>query len=92
VVIWRKIEVAQDDGRVEGSLVTKISSREEGPDFDLVGTLRKVVVRKTRGATCMTCYHVLPPCRMYNDSNYCDTLEYEWPLARCCHLVVYLDG
>jgi hypothetical protein len=31
------------------------------------------------------------PCRLYTDSNYHDTLRYEWLLARCCHLVVCLD-
>jgi hypothetical protein len=28
---------------------------------------------------------------MYTDSNHHDTLGYEWPLTRCCHLVVCLD-
>jgi hypothetical protein len=32
------------------------------------------------------------PCRVYTDLNHCDTLGYEWPLARCFHLVVCLDG
>jgi hypothetical protein len=31
------------------------------------------------------------PYRVYIDSNHRDTLGYEWPLARCCHLVVCLD-
>jgi hypothetical protein len=30
------------------------------------------------------------PYRVYTDSNHRDTLEYEWPLAHCCHLVVCL--
>jgi hypothetical protein len=30
------------------------------------------------------------PYRVYIDSNRRNTLEYEWSLARCCHLVVYL--
>jgi hypothetical protein len=30
------------------------------------------------------------PCRTYTDLNRYDTLGYEWPLARCYHLVVYL--
>jgi hypothetical protein len=29
---------------------------------------------------------------VYTDSNHRDTLIYEWPLARCSHLVVYIDG
>jgi hypothetical protein len=31
------------------------------------------------------------PCRVYTDSNHCDTLRYEWSLAHWCHLVVCLD-
>jgi hypothetical protein len=45
--LWRENEVAQDDGRVERSLETKISSQEQGSNFDLVETSRKVVVRET---------------------------------------------
>jgi hypothetical protein len=30
------------------------------------------------------------PCWVYTDSNHRDTLEYEWPLVRCCHLIVCL--
>jgi hypothetical protein len=29
------------------------------------------------------------PYRVYTDSNRHDTLGYEWPLARYCHLVVF---
>jgi hypothetical protein len=58
--LWRENEVAQDDGRVVRSLGTKISSREQGPNFDLVGTSWKVVVRETREATHMLCCKVLP--------------------------------
>jgi hypothetical protein len=28
---------------------------------------------------------------MYTDLNHRDTLEYEWSVVRCCHLVVCLD-
>jgi hypothetical protein len=48
--MWRENEVAQDDGRVGRSLRAKTSSWEQGPDFDLVGTSWKVVVRETREA------------------------------------------
>jgi hypothetical protein len=30
------------------------------------------------------------PCRVYIDSNHCDTLIYECPLVCCCHLIVCL--
>jgi hypothetical protein len=29
------------------------------------------------------------PCKVYADSNHHDTLGYEGPLARCCHLIVF---
>jgi hypothetical protein len=35
------------------------------------------------------------PCKVYIDSNRCDTLRYEWLLTCCCHLVVsavLMDG
>jgi hypothetical protein len=51
--MWRENEAAQDDGWVGQSLGAKTSSQEQGPDFDLVGTSRKVVVRETHRATCM---------------------------------------
>jgi hypothetical protein len=57
--LWRENEVAQDDDRGGRLLGIKISSREQGPDFDLVGILRKVVARDTRGAAHMTCCQVL---------------------------------
>jgi hypothetical protein len=38
VVLWSENEVAQDDDRAGRSLGTKISSQEQGPDFELVGT------------------------------------------------------
>jgi hypothetical protein len=30
------------------------------------------------------------PYRVYTNLNHCDTLGYEWPFARCCHLIVCL--
>jgi hypothetical protein len=53
--LWRGTEVAHDDGRAKRSVGIKISSREQRPDFDLVGILRRVVVRETHGAKRMTC-------------------------------------
>jgi hypothetical protein len=54
--LWRKNEVAQNDGRVGRSLGTNISSQEQMPNFDLVGTPQKVDVRETRGVTRMMCF------------------------------------
>jgi hypothetical protein len=58
--LWRENEVAQDDGRVGRSLGTKISSREQRLDFDLVRTSQKVIVRETREGMHMTYCQVLP--------------------------------
>jgi hypothetical protein len=68
------------------------SSREQRPNFDLVGTSRTVVVRETRGATHMTCWSVFFPLHgVYRfDSNRHNTLGYEWLLAHCWHIVVCL--
>jgi hypothetical protein len=41
-----------------------------------------------------TCCQVFPY-RVYTNSNRCDTLRYEWPLARCYDLIVFdllMDG
>jgi hypothetical protein len=46
----------QDDGRAGRSLGAKTSSREQSPNFDLVGTSRTVVVHETRGAMHMMCW------------------------------------
>jgi hypothetical protein len=56
VVCWRENEAAHDDGRVERSLGTKTFSREQGPNFDLVGTSQMVVVCEIREAKCTTCW------------------------------------
>jgi hypothetical protein len=74
--LWRENEVAQDDGWTGRSLGTKISSREQRSDFDLVGTSRKVVVREPERPRVQ---HVVRffPCRVYNNLNLCDTLGYE---------------
>jgi hypothetical protein len=56
VVQWRENEAAQDDGWVRRSLGGKTLSREQGPDFDLVGTSQTVIVRETSGATHMMCW------------------------------------
>jgi hypothetical protein len=46
----------QDDSQAGRSLGAKTSSREQSPDFNLVGTLWAVVVRETRGAMRTTCW------------------------------------
>jgi hypothetical protein len=51
----------QDDGRAGRSLGAKTLSREQSPDFDLVGTSWMVAVCETRGATYMTCWSCSSP-------------------------------
>jgi hypothetical protein len=56
------------------------SSREQGPDFELVGTCEWLsYVRASRSQA----YGVLAwffPCRVYIDLSHRDTLGYEWQL------------
>jgi hypothetical protein len=80
----------QDDDWVERSLVAKTSSREQSPEFDLVGTSLMVVVRETPGVTRTTCRLGSFPYRVYIDSSHHDTLRYKWSLVCCSHLVVCL--
>jgi hypothetical protein len=48
-------EAAHDDDWAEQSLGAKTSSREQGPNFNLVGTSQTVVIRETREAKRTTC-------------------------------------
>jgi hypothetical protein len=54
VFSWRENEAAQDDGQAGALLGAKTSSREQGPDFDLVGTSPKDVICETPGP-CIQC-------------------------------------
>jgi hypothetical protein len=53
--LWEN-EIAHDDDRAGRSLGAKTSSREQGPSFDLVGTLQMIVVCETREAKRTTCW------------------------------------
>jgi hypothetical protein len=59
----------------------KTSSREQGPNFDIVGTYEWLsYVRASRSQA----YSLLVrffPCRVYIDSSHRDTLGYEWQLV-----------
>jgi hypothetical protein len=61
-------------------LRAKTSSREQGPNFDIVGTCEWLsYVRAPRSQA----YGMLVrffPCRVYIDSSRRDTLGYEWQL------------
>jgi hypothetical protein len=49
-------EATHDDDWARRSLGVKTSYREQGPSFDLVGTLWVVVVRETREVKRTTCW------------------------------------
>jgi hypothetical protein len=50
--MWRENEVAQDDDRARRLLGAKTLSREQGPNFDLIGTSRKVIIREIYEWSC----------------------------------------
>jgi hypothetical protein len=67
----------------EGGMKTraKTSSREQGPDFDLVGTWKWLSYVRASGRQAYGVLVRFPPCRVYIDSSHRDTLGYEWHLA-----------
>jgi hypothetical protein len=68
----------------------KTSSREQGPDFDIVRTCEWLsYMRASESQECVVLVRFFP-CRVYINSSHRDTLGYEWQLVRCSHLVVYL--
>jgi hypothetical protein len=86
VVCWRGNEApGWRPSRV--SLGAKTSSWVQETDFDLVGTLQMVVIHETPGVACTSCWSGSFPGRVYIDSSHHDTLGYEWPFVRCCHLI-----
>jgi hypothetical protein len=55
----------------------KTSSREQGPEFDLVGTCEWLsYVRASRSQVYVVLVRFFP-CRVYIDSSHHDTLDYE---------------
>jgi hypothetical protein len=57
------------------------SSREQGPNFNIVGTCEWLSYVR---ASMSQAYNVLVrffPCRVYIDLSRCDTLGYEWQLV-----------
>jgi hypothetical protein len=72
----------------------KTSSREQGPNFDLVGTCEWLSYVRASGSQAYGVLVRFFPCRVYIDLSHRDTLDYEWQLVHCSHLVVcllYLD-
>jgi hypothetical protein len=59
----------------------KTSSREQGPDFDLVGTCEWLSYMRASGSQAYDVLVRFFPCRVYIDSNRRDTLGYEWQLV-----------
>jgi hypothetical protein len=62
-------------GRV--SLGAMTSYREQGTNFNLVGTSQMVVIRETPRVARIACWSGSFPCRVYIDSSHRDTLGYE---------------
>jgi hypothetical protein len=59
----------------------KTSSREQGPDFDLVGTCQRLSYVRASGSLAYGMLVRFFPYRVYNDLSHRDTLGYEWHLA-----------
>jgi hypothetical protein len=62
-------------------LRAKNSSREQGLDFDLLGTCEWLPYVRASGSQSYGVLVRFFPCRVYIDSSRCDTLGYEWHLA-----------
>jgi hypothetical protein len=56
----------------------KTSSREQGPDFDLVGTCEWLSYVRASGSQVYVVLVRFFPWRVYIDSSHHDTLGYEW--------------
>jgi hypothetical protein len=57
------------------------SSREQGPDFDIVGTCKWLSYVRASGSQAYGVLVRFFPCRVYIDSSRRDTLGYEWQLV-----------
>jgi hypothetical protein len=55
----------------------KTSSREQGPNFDLVGTCERLSYVRTFGSPAYGVLVRFFPCRVYINSSHCNTLGYE---------------
>jgi hypothetical protein len=59
----------------------KTSSREQGADFDLVGTYEWLSCVRASGSQAYGVLVRFFPCRVYIDSSHHDTLDYVWQLV-----------
>jgi hypothetical protein len=59
----------------------KTSSREQEPDFDLVGTSEWLSYVTASGSHAYGVLVRFFPCRVYIDSSHHDTLGYEWQVV-----------
>jgi hypothetical protein len=58
----------------------KTSSREQGPDFDIVGTCEWLSYMRAFESQAYDALVRFFPCRVYIDLSHRDTLSYEWQL------------
>jgi hypothetical protein len=61
--------------------MAKTSSREQGPDFDIVGTCEWLSYVRASGSQAYGVLVRFFPCRVYIDSSRRDTLGYKWQLV-----------
>jgi hypothetical protein len=66
------------------------SSREQWPNFDLVGTCEWLSYVRASESPAYSVLVRFFPCRVYIDSSHRDILDYEWQLVHCSHLIVCL--
>jgi hypothetical protein len=62
-------------------LRAKTSSREQGPNFDIVETCEWLSYVRASGSQAYVVLVGFFPCRVYIDSSQRDTLSYEWQLV-----------
>jgi hypothetical protein len=63
-----------------GSMV-KTSSRQQGPNFDIVGTCEWLSYVRASGSQAYDVLVRFFPCRVYINSSHRNTLGYEWQLV-----------
>jgi hypothetical protein len=59
----------------------KTSSREQGPDFDIVGTYEWLSYVRASGSQAYDVLVKFSPCRVFIDLSHRGTLGYEWQLV-----------
>jgi hypothetical protein len=61
--------------------MAKTSSRQQGPNFDIVGTCEWLSYVRASGSQAYDVLVRFFPCRVYINSSHRNTLGYEWQLV-----------